>query len=155
MQGIVVSNHGGRQLDSSPAAIDMLQSIAIEARGMTVLVDSGFRRGSDIVKALALGAHGVLLGRAPLYALAANGGEGVLQFLSHLRADLHRTLTLLGVSRFVDLRSSHTCAVSPLPACGCGYRHSPPERAAAPNEGELAGLPLNELDEGRQPELHQ
>lgn len=150
LQGIVVSNHGGRQLDSAPASIDMLQSIAIEARGMTVLVDSGFRSGSDIVKALALGAHGVLLGRAPLYALAGSGGEGVIQFLSHLRADLQRTLTLLGVSRIEDLRSSHTCVALPRPACSCGYQYPPPERTAVPKASEFIGLPRNELEEGRQ-----
>ena len=72
LDGVVVSNHGGRQLDCAPATMDVLPEIVATVAGrIPVLVDSGFRRGSDIVKALALGARAVLLGRATLYGLAA------------------------------------------------------------------------------------
>ena len=77
VDGIVVSNHGGRNLDASMSTIAALPAIA-DAVGqrMTILIDSGFRRGTDVIKALALGAHGVLLGRAALYGLSAAGEAG-------------------------------------------------------------------------------
>jgi (S)-mandelate dehydrogenase len=95
--GIVVSNHGGRQLDNCVASIDALPEI-VEAAGssLTVLIDGGFRRGADIVKALALGARGVLLGRATLYGVAAAGEPGAAKALSILREEVDRVLALLG-----------------------------------------------------------
>jgi (S)-mandelate dehydrogenase len=118
VQGIVISNHGGRQLDSAPAAIDMLYATAQRVRKeMTVFVDGGFHGGSDIVKALALGAHGVLLGRALLYGLAADGQRGVSSVLHRLKAEVERTLALLGVARTEDLRPHHVAVeryVSPM-----------------------------------------
>lgn len=131
VQGIVVSNHGGRQLDSAPAAIDMLYATAQRVRkDMTVFVDGGFHGGADIVKALALGAHGVLLGRALLYALAADGERGVSSVLHCLKEDVERTLALLGVARTEDLRPQHVAVeryVSPM----AGH-FSPPARAQQP-----------------------
>lgn len=97
VDGLVVSNHGGRALDGSCATITALPAI-VEAVGqdLTILLDSGVRRGSDIAKALALGADGVLAGRAPLYGLAAAGEPGVARALELLRAEFARTMAMLG-----------------------------------------------------------
>jgi (S)-mandelate dehydrogenase len=108
VEGIVVSNHGGRQLDCAPAAIEMLYETAQRVRrDVTVLVDGGFSSGSDIVKALALGAHGVLLGRSVLYGLAVGGERGARAVLQRLKEDLERTLRLVGVTRTDELRPHH------------------------------------------------
>jgi len=102
--GVVVSNHGGRQLDGAPASLDALPAVAAAVGGRgEVLVDGGIRRGSDIVKALCLGAHAVLIGRPFLYGLAARGEEGVLDVLRILRNELARTMTLMGVHKLRDL----------------------------------------------------
>jgi (S)-mandelate dehydrogenase len=131
VQGIVISNHGGRQLDSAPAAIDMLYATAQRVRKqMTVLVDGGFRGGGDIVKALALGAHGVLMGRALLYALAADGQRGVSSALHILKGDVERTLALLGVARMEDLRPHHV-AIERYVTAAVGH-FAPPARAQQP-----------------------
>ncbi|MFT4267280.1 MAG: alpha-hydroxy acid oxidase [Xenophilus sp.] len=97
VDGIVLSNHGGRQLEGAPSPLELLPSV-VEAVGpsLTVLVDGGIRRGSDIVKAKALGAHAVLLGRAPLYGLAARGPSGSAEVLQILRNEFETTLRLLG-----------------------------------------------------------
>jgi L-lactate dehydrogenase (cytochrome) len=94
---IVVSNHGGRQLDGVPATLDMLPEV-VDAVGdrIDVLLDGGIRRGSDIVKALCLGAKAVLAGRAYAYGLGAAGGPGVARAIAILRADFVRTMKLLG-----------------------------------------------------------
>ena len=102
--GIVVSNHGARALDCSIATIDALPAIAAEAGGkMAVLLDSGIRRGSDVVKALALGADGVLVGRAPLYGLAAAGEAGVTHALEILRSEIARTMAMLGTRHVAEI----------------------------------------------------
>jgi L-lactate dehydrogenase (cytochrome) len=94
---IVVSNHGGRQLDGVAATIDALPEIVEAAGGRTeIYLDGGIRRGSDIVKALCLGARAVLIGRAYAYGLAAGGGAGVAAAIETLRSDIIRTLRLLG-----------------------------------------------------------
>ena len=95
--GIVVSNHGGRQLDGVSATVDALPEV-VEAVGgrVEVLVDGGIRRGTDVVKALALGARAVLVGRAPIWGLAAAGEEGALAVLELLRAELLGVLQLVG-----------------------------------------------------------
>jgi (S)-mandelate dehydrogenase len=104
LDGVVVSNHGGRQLDSAPATIDVLPEIVAAVAGrVPVLVDGGFRRGSDIVKALGLGARAVLLGRTTLYGLAAAGEEGVRHVLHMLRTEIERTMILIGAPRVRDL----------------------------------------------------
>jgi (S)-mandelate dehydrogenase len=102
--GIVVSNHGGRNFDSSPASIDALPAI-VDAVGSqtTVLFDSGVRRGSDIAKALALGARAVLVGRAPLYGAAIGGEEGALRALEILRDELKRVMAATGCRAIADL----------------------------------------------------
>lgn len=102
--GIVVSNHGGRSLDGAISPLLVLPEIrAAVGERLTVLIDSGFRRGTDIIKALALGAHGVLLGRAALYGLAAAGEAGAAHALEILRAEMTRTLALLGCPRLSEL----------------------------------------------------
>jgi len=95
--GIVVSNHGGRNLDSSMAPIEVLPEI-VDAVGkrITVIVDSGFRRGSDVVKALALGAQAVLIGRPTLYGTAAGGEAGAARAIAIFREEIDRVLALLG-----------------------------------------------------------
>jgi len=104
VDGVVLSNHGGRQLDGSVSAIETLPEVAQLAKGrMSVFLDGGFRRGSDIVKALLLGADGVLLGRAGLYGLAAGKGPGAMHAIEILRTEVDRTLGLLGCSRLDEL----------------------------------------------------
>jgi L-lactate dehydrogenase (cytochrome) len=96
-QAIVVSNHGGRQLDGVAATIRVLPEVAAAVGDrVEVLMDGGIRRGSDIVKAICLGARAVLIGRAYTYGLAAAGGEGVTRAIDILRDDLLRTMALLG-----------------------------------------------------------
>lgn len=102
--GVVVSNHGGRQLDGGPAPLHALPSIAAAVGSrVEVWVDGGVRRGSDIAKALALGARGVMLGRAPLYGVCAAGEAGASRALEILRDELARTLLLCGVARMADI----------------------------------------------------
>ena len=102
--GIVLSNHGGRQLDSCVSGVELLPAVSAELGGkLCVLVDGGFRRGSDVVKAMALGAHGVMIGRPALYGLAAGGQPGVSHALGLLRTEMERTLTLLGCRSLGEL----------------------------------------------------
>lgn len=105
---VIVSNHGGRQLDGVPPTLQVLPEV-IEAVGsrVEVLVDGGVRRGSDIVKALCLGARAVLVGRAYAYGLGAAGGAGVARAIEILRADLVRTLKLLGCSSVANLDAAY------------------------------------------------
>jgi L-lactate dehydrogenase (cytochrome) len=104
---VVVSNHGGRQLDGVAATIRVLPEIVDAAGGRAeILLDGGIRRGSDVVKALCLGARAVLIGRAYAYGLGAAGGAGVTRAIDILRTDIIRTLTLLGVSSTAALDKS-------------------------------------------------
>lgn len=97
VDGIVVSNHGGRQLDSVPASIEALPEVVEAAGGRCeIYLDGGIRRGTDILKALALGARAVLIGRPILWGLAANGLEGVSHVLELLRAELELAMALAG-----------------------------------------------------------
>nr|WP_206668175.1 alpha-hydroxy acid oxidase [Pseudomonas caspiana] len=97
VDGIVISNHGGVVLDAAPAPIDLLPGIAQAVGGKTtILIDSGFRRGIDVVKALALGADAVMLGRMPLYALAAAGQVGASRALEILQQEILHTLAMTG-----------------------------------------------------------
>jgi len=96
-EGIVLTNHGGRQLDGAASGLELLPSVvAAVGDRLTILVDGGFRRGSDVLKALALGADGVMIGRAMLYGLAAGGQGGVAHALRLLRTEMERALLLLG-----------------------------------------------------------
>src|SRR6266702_1851491 len=105
--GVVVSNHGGRQLDGVPASLRALPEVVTAVNGQAeVLMDGGIRRGSDIVKAICLGARAVLVGRAYAYGLAAAGAAGVARALEILRADMERTLQLLGCGAITQLDPS-------------------------------------------------
>ena len=105
---IIVSNHGGRQLDGAPAALRVLPEVVAAVNGQAeVLMDGGVRRGSDIVKAICLGARAVLLGRAYAFGLAAAGKPGVTCALQILREDVERTLRLLGCPSVSALDSSY------------------------------------------------
>jgi len=106
--GVVVSNHGGRQLDRSLATADALPEIADSVKGRgTLLVDGGIRRGIDVATALALGADAVLVGRPALWGLAAAGREGVAEVLELLRAELELTLGLCGCTSVSQLSRAH------------------------------------------------
>ncbi|MGA3006169.1 MAG: alpha-hydroxy acid oxidase [Acetobacteraceae bacterium] len=104
VDGIVVSNHGGRNMDSAAATIDMLPEIA-EAVGdkITVLLDSGIRRGSDIVKAMALGAKCVLTGRATLYGTAVGGEAGASKAINIIRTEMDKTMAYTGCNRVDEI----------------------------------------------------
>jgi 4-hydroxymandelate oxidase len=103
--GIVVSNHGGRQLDGAPATASVLGPIAdaLVGRRIEVLVDGGVRRGADVLRALALGARAVLVGRPVLWGLAVGGAEGVADVLAMLRDELDVTMALAGCARIADV----------------------------------------------------
>ena len=105
VDGVIVSNHGGRVIDGALAPIEVLpQMLDAVGKRMTVIVDSGYRRGSDIVKAMALGAHAVLVGRATLYGTAAAGEAGAARALTILREEIDRVLALVGVTGIDELR---------------------------------------------------
>jgi 4-hydroxymandelate oxidase len=121
-QGIVVSNHGGRQLDTVLAGADALVPILDEVEGrIDVLVDGGIRRGTDVLKALALGAQGVMLGRPALWGLAVSGAEGAQRVIEILLAELDLALALAGAPQAAALDRGFVC---PAPwggggGCGC------------------------------------
>jgi L-lactate dehydrogenase (cytochrome) len=107
VEAIVVSNHGGRQLDTVAPTLRVLPEVVDAVNGRAeVLLDSGIRRGSDIVKALCLGARAVLIGRAYAWGLGAGGAEGVTRAIEILRADVIRTLKLLGCASIRELDRS-------------------------------------------------
>jgi isopentenyl diphosphate isomerase/L-lactate dehydrogenase-like FMN-dependent dehydrogenase len=105
---VVISNHGGRVLDAAPAPILTLPKV-VDAVGkrITVIVDSGFRRGADVIKALALGANAVMLGRAPLHGVAAAGEAGALRALQIYRDEIDRVLALVGCTDVAQLKREH------------------------------------------------
>jgi isopentenyl diphosphate isomerase/L-lactate dehydrogenase-like FMN-dependent dehydrogenase len=106
--GVVVSNHGGRQLDSVAASLDALPEVVDAVAGrVEVLVDGGVRRGGDVVKALALGARAVLAGRAPLWGLAAVGEVGARHVLELLRDEIRLSLQLVGCTSPADVSRAH------------------------------------------------
>jgi L-lactate dehydrogenase (cytochrome) len=104
VDGIIVSNHGGRQLDGAVAPLRVLPGIAAQAGGMTVMMDSGVRRGTDVLKALALGAHFVFVGRPFLYAAAIAGEPGVLHAIKLLREEIDRVMALAGIATLAEMR---------------------------------------------------
>lgn len=115
--GVVLSNHGGRQLDACVAPFEVLPEIARVFRDrITILVDGGFRRGAEIAKALALGAHAVLIGRATLYGVAAGGEAGARRALDILASEFDRTLGLIGCRSLAELREARLVPVAPLSA---------------------------------------
>jgi isopentenyl diphosphate isomerase/L-lactate dehydrogenase-like FMN-dependent dehydrogenase len=105
---VIVSNHGGRQLDGVPASLDALPEVVDEVGGrVEVLVDGGIRRGTDVLKALALGAKAAMTGRAVLWGLAAEGEEGAARVLELLRVELETGLKLLGCTSPAEVTRAH------------------------------------------------
>jgi 4-hydroxymandelate oxidase len=106
-KAIIVSNHGGRQLDGAIASLDALCEIVPAVNGRAeVLVDGGIRRGTDILKALAMGAQAVLIGRPFLWGLAVGGQAGVSHIISLLQNELNVAMALMGCSKLADIDSS-------------------------------------------------
>lgn len=111
--GLIVSNHGGRQLDGAPATLDALPAIVQAVRGrLDVILDGGVRRGADVVKALALGAQAVMVGRPLLYGVSAGGEEGAARALFLLQEELVRAMRLSGLATISDI-GPHVLAPSP------------------------------------------
>lgn len=102
--GIIVSNHGGRNLDTLPATIDALPEVVAKVGGrVPVLVDGGIRRGTDVLKAIAFGASAVLIGRAYLYGLAVGGADGVARVVRILRREFEMAMALTGRTRIAEI----------------------------------------------------
>jgi isopentenyl diphosphate isomerase/L-lactate dehydrogenase-like FMN-dependent dehydrogenase len=119
--GIVVSNHGGRQLDYAATALQVLPAVVERVAGrVPVWVDGGVRRGTDIVKALALGATGVLIARPVLYALALGGQAGVERALEILRAEIEMAMMLCGCTRLESITRQHMLPALGVCRCGLG-----------------------------------
>ena len=103
VEGVILSTHGGRQLDYDVPPLEVLPEIAAEKGGMTIIIDSGIRRGTDVLKALALGADFVFLGRPFLFAAAIGGTPGVMHAARILKEEIERDMALIGVNRLSDL----------------------------------------------------
>ena len=117
LDGIVLSNHGGRQLDSAPAVADLVAPVADEVGGdLEIICDGGVRRGGDIVKALALGATACMIGRPDLYGLAAAGEPGVDWVIEHLHAGMKRDMALCGAASVAELTPELVARRVPLPS---------------------------------------
>ena len=145
--GIVVSNHGGRVIDGAPATIEMLPKIADEVRGrVPLLVDGGFRRGTDILKALALGADAVLLGRPVLWGLAGYGAQGVQKLLEMFQFELALAMGLSGKPNLAAIDASlvkiHRWQE------GAARNSAARGRVSAPSRGPTADRPLLWLQAG-------
>ena len=135
----IVSNHGGRQLDGAPATIDALPEVveAIDGR-IEVLVDGGVRRGTDVVKALGLGARAVLVGRPPLWGLAVDGEAGARRVLELLQAEIQLALQLVGCRTPADVTRAHV-SPAPLPYVPWIQGHAVPLCAAHPRPRRRRG----------------
>ncbi len=107
VDGLIVSNHGGRQLDGAAAPLDVLPEVLEAAGGLPVCLDGGIRRGTDVLKALALGARLVFVGRPMLYAASVGGQAGVEQAIGLLQSEIKTSLALLGCTRIGELRPFH------------------------------------------------
>lgn len=115
VDGIVLSNHGGRQLDRAPIPFRLLPSVVREVgKDATIMVDTGIMNGADIVASIALGARFTLVGRAYLYGLMAGGRQGVDRTIAILRSEIERTMTLLGVSSLDELEPRHVTQLTRL-----------------------------------------
>jgi L-lactate dehydrogenase (cytochrome) len=131
VDGIILSNHGGRQLDRAPIPFHLLPNVVREVGGdATIMIDTGIMNGADIVASVALGAKFALIGRAYLYGLMAGGREGVDRTIAILRSEIERTMQLLGVSTLEELEPRHVTQLTRLlPLAG------------APVEAEAGGAP--------------
>ena len=108
VQGIVLSNHGGRQLDKGPVMIELLPKVAEKVGGrLDIYVDGGFMTGQDVVAAIAFGAKAVLIGRAYLYGIMADGQKGVEKVVEILQAEISNTMALMGISKISEINASH------------------------------------------------
>ncbi|WP_312992338.1 alpha-hydroxy acid oxidase [Achromobacter animicus] len=114
--GIIVSNHGARQLDGAISPLRALPGVVAQAGAMTVMMDSGVRRGGDVLKALALGARCVFVGRPFNYAAAVGGQQGVAHAIGLLRAEVDRNMAMLGINRLDEMDASLICREGELPA---------------------------------------
>jgi L-lactate dehydrogenase (cytochrome) len=103
VDGVIVSNHGGRQLDGALAPLRALPGVKAQAGNMTVMMDSGIRRGTDVLKALALGAQFVFVGRPFLYAAVVAGDEGVAHAIKLLREEIDRDMALIGIRSLAEM----------------------------------------------------
>src|SRR5699024_729850 len=115
VDGIVLSNHGGRQLDRAPIPFHMLPHVAKElSGGPEIILDTGIMNGADIVAAIAMGADFTLIGRAYLYGLMAGGREGVDRAIEILTGEIERTMKLLGAASLADLTPDHVTQLQRL-----------------------------------------
>lgn len=115
VDGIILSNHGGRQLDRAPIPFHLLPKVVQEVgKDATVMIDTGIMNGADIVASIALGAKFTLVGRAYLYGLMAGGEQGVSKMISILRSEIERTMKLLGVSSLEELEPRHVTQLERL-----------------------------------------
>ncbi|MBN9213616.1 MAG: alpha-hydroxy-acid oxidizing enzyme [Microbacterium sp. SCN 70-200] len=130
VDGIVLSNHGGRQLDRAPIPFHLLPQVVREVgKDSTIMVDTGIMNGADIVASVALGAKFTLIGRAYLYGLMAGGRRGVDRTIEILRTEIERTMKLLGVSTLAELEPRHVTQLQRLtPIAGVGGAAATPAR---------------------------
>ena len=141
VEAIVISNHGGRQLDHCQGAMEVLPEIVTAVAGRTkVLIDGGFSRGSDVVKAMALGADGVGIGRLFCYGLAAAGGAGVVRVLELLEMEIVECLGLLGLTSLASLNETYLTRAEPV--CTQGVLQRIPTTRSAGAEGLRSFLSL-------------
>ncbi|MCR2799653.1 alpha-hydroxy acid oxidase [Microbacterium sp. zg-Y818] len=132
VDGIILSNHGGRQLDRAPIPFHLLPQVVREVgNDATVMIDTGIMNGADIVASMALGAKFTLIGRAYLYGLMAGGRAGVDRTIEILRTEIERTMALLGVSSIEELEPRHVTQLQRLTPIGQQSRSVRPQRVAA------------------------
>jgi len=132
VDGIILSNHGGRQLDRAPIPFHLLPQVVREVgKDATVMIDTGIMNGADIVASMALGAKFTLIGRAYLYGLMAGGRAGVDRTIEILRTEIERTMALLGVSSIEELEPRHVTQLQRLTPIGQPSRSVRPQRVAA------------------------
>lgn len=112
--GIILSNHGGRQLDQAVSPLQVLTSVLEQASGLTVMIDSGFRRGTDVIKALALGAHAVFIGRPFLFAAAIAGKAGVAHAIKLLTHEIDCDMAMLGVRNIDEMGREMLCGADTM-----------------------------------------
>ncbi|MGH8220255.1 MAG: alpha-hydroxy acid oxidase [Steroidobacteraceae bacterium] len=115
VDGVILSNHGGRQLDQAVSPLTMLPAALKAAGGLAIMIDSGYRRGTDVIKALALGAHAVFIGRPFLFAAAHGGQTAVAHGISLLREEIDMDMALLGVRRLAEMSPEMLIRVAGVP----------------------------------------